>query len=304
MSGLRVAAPNRAVILHNVTCAYCGVAFSDLMPSEKEHVIGRRFVPKGTLDRQWNLLLRSCRRCNGLKADLENDISAITMHPAAYGGHVNDDPRLHAEASRKAQNSISRRTGKPVAVGENPLKVGTKFGPAVFDFSFAMPPQAQEDRLYELARYQVGGFFYLTTFDEGTARGGLLPGGFYPLAAVRKADWGNPQMRWFMDTTKAWRWRVHAIGADGYFAIATRRMSETQDLWSWALEWNQNFRLVGFFGRDDLVTELAKSIPALNMRTMHEAPGRSLRYRIEVPLADTDDTLFVLPDYTESPAAP
>jgi hypothetical protein len=275
------------------------VAFSDVVTAEKEHVIGRRFVPKGTLNGQWNLLLQSCRQCNGQKADLENDISAISMHPDAFGQHVNDDPRLHAEARRKATNSISRKTGKPVAAGEDALKVGTTFGAATFDFSFSMPPQVHEDRLFELARYQVGGFFYWTTFDETTARGALLPGGFYPLAAVRKADWGNPQMRWFMDATKAWPWRVHAIGADGYFAIATRRMSETDDLWSWALEWNQNFRLVGFFGREDLLTELEKSIPLLEMTTVHEAPGRTLRYRIETPLADADDTLFAPPESIE-----
>jgi len=296
MTALIEVAPNRAIILHNTTCAYCDTAFSDDVPFEKEHAIGRRFVPKGTLDGQWNLLLRSCRRCNGYKANLEDDISAIAMQPDATGRHVNSDARLHSEAARKAQNAISRKTGKPVAAGEEPIKVGGNFGPAAFTVSFSMPPQVHEDRLFELARYQVAAFFYWTTLKKETGRGRMLPGGFYPLAAVRKADWGNPQMRWFMDATKDWSWRVHAIGADEYFKIATKRKSDTEDIWSWALEWNQNFRLVGFFGREDLVTELEKSIPPLEMTTVEHTPERSLRFRVEVPLADAKDSLFAAPD--------
>jgi hypothetical protein len=108
----------------------------------------------------------------------------------------------------------------------------------------------------------------------------------------QEADWGNPQMPWFMEETKSWAWRVHAIGADGYFKIATKRKSDTEDIWSWALEWNQNFRLVGFFGREELVAELEKSIPVLKMETAGHSPERILRYRIEVPLVEADDSLF------------
>ena len=35
--------------LRNLTCPYCGVAI-DAKTATKEHVVGRRFVPKGTLD--------------------------------------------------------------------------------------------------------------------------------------------------------------------------------------------------------------------------------------------------------------
>lgn len=36
------------------------------------------------------------------------------------------------------------------------------------------------------------------------------------------------------------------------------------------------------------MTELEKSIPLLKMTMVNEAPGRTLRYRIETPLADAD----------------
>ena len=293
---LKEAAPNRAIILHNIACAYCNVPFSKDVPYDKEHAVGRRFVPRGTLDGQWNLLLRSCKKCNGLKAALEDDISAIAMHPDAWGQHVNDDPRLHTEARRKAANAISRKTKKPVAAGEPPLKIDTTFGAAKLGFTFVMPPQANEDRLFELARYQLIAFFYWITFNQETKRGGYWVGQYFPLLAVRKADWGNPQMRWFMDTTKDWLGRVHAIGADGYFKITIKRKSATEELWSWALEWNQNFRLIGFFGREELLGAIESVIPVVKMTVLQQSASSWMSCRTEVPLAETEDILFSVAD--------
>ena len=104
---------NRAVVLKNETCPYCSCCL-DASLRTKEHVIGRRFVPKGKLDGQWNLIVRACRPCNCLKADLEDDLSAISMQPDSWGQFANPDPRLATEAARKAEKSVSRRTGKQV----------------------------------------------------------------------------------------------------------------------------------------------------------------------------------------------
>jgi hypothetical protein len=202
---------------------------------------------------------------------------------------------LHTEARRKAANAISRKTKKPVAAGEEPLKFDTQFGAANFSFTFVMPPQVDENRLFELARYHVGAFFYLVTYDEQTKRGSFWAGQFFPIAAVRKADWGNSQMRWFMDTTKDWPSRVHAVGADGYFKITIKRRSETDELWSWALEWNQNFRLVGFFGRDDLLDFMNQAIPTLKMSLAQQSTSGWIRARVEEALAEEDDILFAMP---------
>jgi hypothetical protein len=67
-----------------------------------------KFVPKGTLENQWNLILNACRNCNGRKADLENDISAITMQPDVLGKHFGDHPQL-------ALDGPLRRTGLIIA---------------------------------------------------------------------------------------------------------------------------------------------------------------------------------------------
>jgi len=42
---------NKVTRLANATCAYCGMEGRADNPLTDEHVIGRRFVPKGTLDR-------------------------------------------------------------------------------------------------------------------------------------------------------------------------------------------------------------------------------------------------------------
>src|SRR5258707_376485 len=104
---------NRAICLANMTCPYCGIRRSDDAPFEDEHVIGRRFVPKGALANSMNLIVQACRACNGEKSDLEDEISAVTLQPAI--GDPHPDPVLSSEAARKAGGSYSRQTKKLVA---------------------------------------------------------------------------------------------------------------------------------------------------------------------------------------------
>jgi hypothetical protein len=75
---------NSPEVLSNITCAYCGEDLST-ETEDTEHVVGRRFVPKGSLDGAWNIILKACKRCNREKGDLEDDISAITMQPTVAG---------------------------------------------------------------------------------------------------------------------------------------------------------------------------------------------------------------------------
>lgn len=95
-------------------CAYCGVLFRVEIASTSDHVVGRKFVPKGQLACHWNLLLNACRQCNGDKADLEDDISVISMMSGMNLG-IPTDPLIIAEIKRKSGRAVSRRTGKVVA---------------------------------------------------------------------------------------------------------------------------------------------------------------------------------------------
>ncbi len=105
--------PHLPLMLNNETRVYCGAELTAASRT-KEHVIGRRFVPKGKLNQQWNLIVWACKTCNGLKADLENDLSAISMQPEASGKFAEPDQVLADESRRKAARATSRRTRKLV----------------------------------------------------------------------------------------------------------------------------------------------------------------------------------------------
>src|SRR5450830_276958 len=86
----------------NAHCLYCGL---ELRPpagvsSDKEHLIGRNFVPTGTMDGQsFQFLFRACRSCNGRKAEAERHISSITL---VNGPGWKTDPKALNAAQRKS----------------------------------------------------------------------------------------------------------------------------------------------------------------------------------------------------------
>jgi hypothetical protein len=102
---------SRAIVLRNINCAYCGRLFDAELPATKEHVIGRRFVPRGCFAGQWNLILNACGRCNGDKAELEDDISAITMMPDAFGCHAIADDRHYGANTPNPDRNAGYQTG-------------------------------------------------------------------------------------------------------------------------------------------------------------------------------------------------
>lgn len=282
---------NLPIILDNETCVYCGMQLNTDSDT-KEHVIGRRFVPKGKLNDQWNLIVHACNKCNGRKSDLENDISAISMHADAWGRHALSDSTLRIEAARKAKKSISRRTGKPVTDSSEKIDIKGTFAPGVeFTFNFTSPPQIESDRIYELARMQLMAFFYLITYNHKTKRGGFWLGSFFPVLETIRSDWGNTVHKAFMDAVVNWEPRVIAIGADGFFKAIIRRHPAAV-CWSWALEWNHKYRIVGFFGEQEPAKNIVATFPTIDVTTMAQGPNEYVSYRIEKALADEDDTLF------------
>ena len=283
--------PNSPVILDNKSCVYCGVQITSETES-KEHVIGRRFVPKGKLNGQWNLIVKACKECNGKKSDLENDISAITMQADAWGRHVSEDKFLADEAIRKAQNSISRRTGKPIKDSSETLKIKARFAPGVeFTFGFTSPPQLASERVYELARLQLMAFFYFVTYNQQTQKGGFWLGGYFPILEAPRSDWGNPVHRSFMDAVVGWEPRFLGIGADGFFKIIIRRHPSAV-CWAWGLEWNQKYRVVGFFGKQETAQEIANAFPPLGARTLVQNSNEYVKFKEEKELEEENDSLF------------
>ena len=174
-SNLRWFDVNRAVQLDNETCVYCATVLASTICT-KEHVTARRFVPKGKLGGEWNLIVNACQRCNGAKADLENDISAITLRPDAWGRFAHDDVEVMKDATRKSRHAVSRRTKKAVKDSHEEFSIKVPFGPgAMLTFNMTAPPQVDDGRVFELARLQLVAVFYsglpTTSKPDGVATG-------------------------------------------------------------------------------------------------------------------------------------
>ena len=282
---------NCATILKNETCVYCGCLLPRAIKT-KEHVIGRRFVPKGKLYGTWNLIVNACKPCNGQKADLEDDLSAISMQPDSWGQFASPDPLLASEGARKAV-SKSRRTGKEVAVSDENVVISGNFGSAAtFSASFISPPQADRNRVFELARLQLVALFYWVTYRPVDNRGGYWRGTFVPMSHSCRRDWGNSLHRTFMKSVLDWKPCLIAIAADGFFKAVIRWCPSTI-CWSWALEWNHNHRIIGFFGEKTSIETALRTLTQPEMYPMAQSPGERWSMREEIALPDNQDQMFL-----------
>ena len=300
MTALTQHSSKHRIVQRNLYCTYCAAPLAQLKGGEQEHVIGRRFVPKGSLSGQWNLIVQSCPQCNDYKADLEDDISAITLQPDAWGRFPNEDAQVRAEAIRKARTR-NRRTQRRVSEPTPPLVIKSNFGPAEFTFTLRSPAQADESRLLELARLQLVAFFSMLTYNEEARRGGFWPGEYAPVIAVRRADWGNPRIQWINQISADWDYRLHAIGANEFYKIWIRRREDGPAVWAWAIEWNKNFRLAGFFGDTGALQQLFGDMPDLPMTSVADGPDCGLSFRTEIALEPCDDSLFATPQMQQPP---
>lgn len=276
-------------VLKNRTCIYCG---KDLPITEvtKEHVIGRKFVPKGELSDQWNLIAQCCVDCNNSKGELENDISAITIFTLAANSPNNSN--LIAEALRKAEKCISRKTHNAVAKGQQRLTVNAQFGACKMSLNFIGPPEIENERIEDLCRYHVTGFFYWMTFDQENQVGSLLPGRFTLVQETFRPDWGNATHVAFMQTIVTWQAGVLILTANEHFKILIRQHPSNR-LWAWALEWNKSSRCIGFFGDDADVNGIVESLPLRVFQNSISNGNETIRMSAEVPLEEAHDILFV-----------
>jgi hypothetical protein len=284
---LRPPSPND-LALRNHNCIYCCRPLTKAIRT-REHVIGQNFVPRGTLD--INLIACACFQCNNDKSDLEDDISLISMLPAIAQSLPSMDERS-AEIARKLQRAISRRTGKLVRDSQESLTITGQIFPGVTaTFNMIANPQTDPERVGRLALYHIAAFHYFTTYRKETRLGEGFPGAFAVAGDYRRSDWGNQRARHFMDSTKAWDPRFVMKGEEAFFRTIIRRRLPDM-LWSWAIEWNQSFRVFGFYGSDKLVDDAIEKLPLLKTKSLLEEPNQWVRMRTEVALPKAEDVLF------------
>lgn len=275
---------NKVVKLHNLTCIYCSVKLADVR-SNVEHVIGRKFVPKGKLNNQWNLIVRACEACNNKKSDLEDDISSITMQSDLDGSHVVDDESFATDSIRKS-NSFSRRTSKRVLDSKEEITLKAPFFNGSITFNLISPPQVDEERAFELARLHVTAFFYWLTYDEAAKVGRFWEGFYFPIHVTSNKDWGSHLNTTFMKLVLNWELALHGETADGFFKVIIRKEPEST-CWSWALEWNKNYRVIGLFGNKASIDSFDSRLGEPDIKRVE-----NFTFRRQMPLSEEEDVLF------------
>lgn len=240
----------------------------------------------GAFENQWNLHVNACIACNNQKGELEADIGALTLHRLLQSG-LEKDQNVINDALRKINGAHSRHAGKPVKDSHTEHTIGGRLMDAI-SISFTMngPPQISEERAFTLAYLQLQGFFYLSTYREAERSGRFMPGRFRPIMTASINDWGNAVFRSFADTVLAWETRTYACGASTYFKLVVRRQPK-RDCWSWAIEWNKAFRLIGLYGDEAETKIVIDALPKLKKRVIPIAPGREWRMREEIRLHQT-----------------
>jgi hypothetical protein len=296
--------PDRPVTLPGRRCAYCGC---DLQrrTTTRDHVVARKFVPEGTLATGFHLQVKACHSCNGKKAQLEDDISLITMLPNTAGKLVRDDERLTKTVARKARGAVSPATRRLAAESYNRVKASYRLGGGVsLTYEGLAMPTLDDQRVARLAFYHVQGFCHFRSFDSARGHGRWLePANFLMLGQLTEADWGNPRLRYFTNETARWERVCLTVLADGYFRHAMFKRPGAE-LWAWALEWNARLRIFGLYGDEGERAAFESSLPTVPLALMVGDQVNGFALRVDTPLNDDEDVLFAVPDgYEERPYA-
>lgn len=280
----------------NRYCLYCLRDLRDVdVGSDKEHLIGREFVPTGTLGGSaFNLIFRGCVRCNDRKGNLERHVSTLTllMSPARE-----ESKEIDELAVRKAEKDFHpHRKGSAVKDAHGQHDVAFKMGVASGSFGMFVPPQLDNDAATELACNHVQGFFSLITSKNPTQPEGTLllhpRNVFYELPYSHR-DWGNPRLLEVVRRVQDWERLGVVTTANGFFQAEFRRDKPRSEggtaHWFWALEWNKSTRVIGVIKDPGEELPLFDELPELRWRRV--SPNE--RMRIEQPLmADDEDLLF------------
>ena len=214
------------------------------------------------------------------------------MQPDPFGKHAIDDDRLAAEAIRKATSCKSELSGRMVCNSSQDFTLSGVLMPGVkVTFGIKSPPQIDNQRIYLLALFHIKAFFYLLTYSPERQMGFFWPGGFFPLNTANHKDWGNTHQTFFMKTVLSWDFRLIGDFANGFFKACIRKHPQ-QQYWSWALEWNNSCRVIGFFGDIEAVNQILKEFPPIIRKTIHKSTKETIICTEEIPLNSNEDILF------------
>ena len=278
----------------NHFCLYCSrfVGPGSEIASNKEHLIGREFVPTNHLDGDaFNFLFRACVECNLAKGDAERHLSAVTLSNSVGPAHSEE---VNSIALRKAEKDYHPlKKGVLVKDASSVLKMSSEFPGMSIDLTLHAPPQLDRKRTWLLAGRQVQALFALRYCEDArasaVASSVLRLDCFHFLAEYTLNDWGNPTLRELSKRTRQWPVEVLVASARGYFrAIFRSHPDENEGVMFWALEWNKYLRVVGAIAPPKSKIALFEDLPTPRW-ILTETGGLAF----ETPLPAGEDDLFL-----------
>lgn len=275
----------------NQNCLYCGVFVGahSTVPSDKEHLIGRNFVPSGSFaGSRFNFIFRSCRSCNAEKALAERHASSVTL----FNSSARIRPSIDTLARRKAEKDFHpRKRGVPIKDAGDTHSVSFVGAGLSVSFEMTSPPQLDSAYWRSLASFHVQALFSLITTKDPRvpADTSLLdPELIHYFGNFPETDWGNARLLEVVQRSSVWPCYANINAAGGYFKAVLRRSPENSVGWFWALEWNRSTRVIGTIGMRGKMPELFHHLPDPDWIQL---PGNRRMYA-ETALPPENDTLF------------
>lgn len=281
----------------NQYCLYCGcfVGNGASAKSNKEHLIGRDFVPTGEFGdgTQFNFIFRSCASCNNQKSEAERHVSSVTLFNSPARALSSTHDRIAQHKGKSDYHPYKK--GVPVKYSGDKFSLHSTFGPAQISFGLSGPPQLYAKFTEFLAFKHIQGLFSLiTSKDPCTAAGTMLLSGqyfsIYEYYIYR--DWGNPQLVEIMNRARKIPCYANIETANGFFKAIMRKDKCYTDEWFWALEWNKSLRVVGAISSRIQMPCIFKNLPSLGWTNICGENGHEIRLREERAIDSESDTLF------------
>lgn len=282
----------------NQYCLYCGrfVGEGSKVASNKEHLIGRQFIPSGEfgIGTSFNFIFRACRTCNAEKGKVEGHISSVTLFtgPEKHSSQTHKD--LACRKAAKEYHPDKKQT--LIKDSSDSLRIVGTFGGAGINFGISGPPQAARGYSEFLAFRHIQGIFSLITShhphtSDGTS---LLDCRYFHLFGLyNHTDWGNQHLLEIMDRVQFTNCYANIHTANGFFKAIMRRTDGKNGEWFWALEWNKSCRLVGAIAQPNRTPVVFEGLPTLNWKKHAIQDKQETIIRKEIPLELHQDILFL-----------
>lgn len=248
----------------NKYCPYCGRLFTTFGSTEKikentnkEHLIGRDFVPRNSFENPQNInfIFRACSICNSRKAEYERQVSSVSLLNSLTEHSPDEQKRI----LRKAQNDYSGFVkGKKVIDSYSTHSIKTRTSFCTLKVGLLGVPQVEKKVIANLAFMHMQGllcFILQSDRNDGNEVIHLYKKDFHYFNSFTKDDWGNPSLAYLRKMTLSWEPLMIMSTANNNFKIYIK---SSKDIIFWLLEWNKYYRVCGFIGEE------AKCLPKLN----------------------------------------